>query len=313
MHTERHDPRRGPQWLKRKKGHWQRKGLIFVALFILMALVGCGSGPGIGGTSTPTAQPGQSPVPTSTSSLTPPAVSSPTPAPTSGPGETPTPARPTPTPRPAPSACQTPVGVTPVAAQEIEAGNTSKAQIALTFDAGGPAAPTSRILDILASHQLHTTWFLTGQWAEQNPELVQRVQREGHEIGNHSMTHPDLTTLPDEQVCQELTQADQVISSITGQSTRPYFRPPYGARNDQVRQLAANLGYRTVYWTIDTIDWRSDATPQTITERVMSHLSNGAIILMHAGSDVEAQTLDQLIPLIQQKGYQIVTLTQLLQ
>lgn len=311
MDTERHDQRRWQQWLKRKKGRWQSKGLIFGGLFILVVLVSCGSGPGIGGKSTPTAQPGLSPGPTSTPYVAPTEASNPTPAPTSGPTVTPTPDRPTPSPTSSP--CQTPAGVTPVSALEIDAGNTGKAQIALTFDAGGPAAPTSRILDILASHQLHTTWFLTGQWAQQNPELARRVLREGHEIGNHSMTHPDLTTLSDEQVCQELTQADQVISSLTGQSTRPYFRPPYGARNDQVRQLAANLGYRTVYWTIDTIDWRSDAAPQTITERVMSHLSNGAIILMHAGSDVEAQTLDQLIPLIQQKGYQIVTVTQLLQ
>lgn len=308
MHTERHDPRRGPQWLKRKKGHWRSKGLVVVGLFLLVILVGCGSGPDIGRTSTSTVQPGQSPVATSNPSITPSTTS----GPTSGPTAAPTSVRPTAPPNPVPSACQS-VGVRPVSSQEIDAGNTSKAQIAFTFDAGGPADPTSRILDILASHQLHTTWFLTGQWAKENSALVQRVQREGHEIGNHSMTHPDLTTLSDNQVCQELTQADQVISSLIGKSTRPYFRPPDGARNDKVRQLAANLGYRTVYWTIDTIDWRSDATPQTITERVMSHLSNGAIILMHAGSEVEAQTLDQLIPLIQQKGYQIVTLTQLLQ
>ncbi|HEU5370220.1 MAG TPA: hypothetical protein VFU69_17240 [Ktedonobacterales bacterium] len=79
-----------------------------------------------------------------------------------------------------------------------------------------------------------------------------------------------------------------------------------------MRTLAARLGYRTVYWTIDTIDWRDDATPQSITDRVMNNLSNGVIVLMHAGSAVEAQTLEGLIAKIEQRGYQIVTLTHLL-
>ncbi len=298
-------------WWKQERDPRQHKSVVLIGLFILLTLASCGPGPIIGGKGTPT------PTSSPTFSLTP------TLAPTSVPTTSPTVVRPSPTPIPSPtptptliptpSPCQTPAGVTPVSAQEVDNGNTGNARIALTFDAGGPVGPASRILDILARHQLHTTWFLTGQWAAQNPSLVRRVQQESHEIGSHSMTHPDLTTLSDPQVCNELTQADLTIASITGQSTRPYFRPPYGARNDHVRQLVASLGYHTVYWTIDTIDWRADATPQTITERVMSHLSNGAIILMHAGSEVEAQTLDQLIPLIQQKGYQIVTLTQLLQ
>jgi peptidoglycan/xylan/chitin deacetylase (PgdA/CDA1 family) len=202
--------------------------------------------------------------------------------------------------------------VQPVSSVEIDRGNTSVAQIALTFDAGGPATPTAQILDILAKYHLHVTWFVTGQWAQENPDLLRRVQSDGHEIGNHTMTHPDLTTVSDAQVCQELTQAEQVISGITGHTTRPYFRPPYGARNAHVRALAANLGFRTVYWTIDTIDWRDDATPQSITDRVMNNLSNGVIVLMHTGSTVEAQTLDGLIAKIGQQGYQIVTLTHLL-
>jgi peptidoglycan/xylan/chitin deacetylase (PgdA/CDA1 family) len=199
-----------------------------------------------------------------------------------------------------------------VSSVEIDQGTTSRPQIALTFDAGGPATPTTHILDILAKYHLQVTWFVTGQWAEVNPDLLWRIHTDGHEIGNHTMTHPDLTTLPDAQVCQELTQAEQVISGIIGQTTRPYFRPPYGARTAHVRTLAANLGYRTVYWTIDTIDWREDATPALITERVMKNLGNGVIVLMHAGSTVEAQTLDGLIAKIEEQGYQIVTLTQLL-
>ena len=144
-------------------------------------------------------------------------------------------------------------------------------------------------------------------------DLVRRISNEGYEIGNHTMHHPDLRTLPDQGACTELNQADQVLSSLTGVTTRPYYRPPYGGRDNRVRNLAAHIGYRTVYWTIDTLDWQTTATPASITRIVMDHLTNGAIILMHAGSQVESETLDGLMTKIEQMRYQIVTVTQVLQ
>jgi delta-lactam-biosynthetic de-N-acetylase len=203
--------------------------------------------------------------------------------------------------------------VQPVSPAEIDIGNTGRARIALTFDAGGPSEPTARILDILARHHVRATFFITGDWANLNPDLVRRIHNEGHEIGDHTMHHPDLRTLPDQEVCTELTQAEQVISSLTGVTTRPYYRPPYGGRDDRVRGLAAQVGYRTVYWTIDTLDWQTNATPESITKIVMDHITNGAIILMHAGSQVESETLDGLMTKIEQMGYQLVTVTQALQ
>jgi peptidoglycan/xylan/chitin deacetylase (PgdA/CDA1 family) len=96
-------------------------------------------------------------------------------------------------------------------------------------------------------------------------------------------------------------------------TTRLYYRPPYGGRDNRVRSLAANLGYRTVYWTIDTLDWQTTATPDSITKKVMDNLTNGVIILMHAGSDVEALTLDGLMTKIEAKGYAMVTVSEVLQ
>ncbi len=110
----------------------------------------------------------------------------------------------TPTPQPTLSPCDTPPGVLPVSSAEIDIGNTSQPRLALTFDAGGPSDPTSRILDILAKHHLQVTFFVTGDWANQNPDLVRRIYQDGHEIGNHTMHHLDLRTLPDVQVCSEL-------------------------------------------------------------------------------------------------------------
>ena len=198
---------------------------------------------------------------------------------------------------------------------EIDIGNTSSLlkRIALTFDAGGPSTPTASILDILARHHVHSTFFITGDWANLNPDLVRRIHNEGHEIGNHTMHHIDLRTLSDVEVCNELNQANQVISGMTGVTTRPYYRPPYGGRDNRVRSLAANLGYRTVYWTIDTLDWQTTATTDSITKRVMDGLRNGVIVAMHAGSNVEAQTLDGLMTKIEQQGYQMVTITEVLQ
>lgn len=201
----------------------------------------------------------------------------------------------------------------PVSAAEIDIGNTGGPRIALTFDAGGPSEPTARILDILAQHHVHATFFITGDWANLNPDLVRRISSEGHEIGNHTMHHPDLRTLPDQEVCTELNQADQVLSSLTGVTTRPYYRPPYGGRDNRVRNLAAQSGYRTVYWTVDTLDWQTNATSESITKIVMDTITGGAIILMHAGSQVESETLDGLMTKIEQRGYKMVTVTQVLQ
>lgn len=295
---------------KRLRRHYL--GRILTSILALLLVVGCGGAAGTDG-NTPTPGPTSTSSPratqtgmVATSSPSPPAriTVTPTPIPTR---ET------TPTAQPPTSPCGTPVGVQPVSSEEIDIGNTGRPRIALTFDAGGPSEPTARILDILAQHHVHATFFITGDWANLNPDLVRRIFNEGHEIGNHTMHHPDLRTLPDQGVCAELNQADQVLSSLTGTTTRPYFRPPYGGRDDRVRGLAAHLGYRTVYWTIDTLDWQTNATPESITKIVMDHITNGAIILMHAGSQIESETLDGLMTKLEQMGYQMVTVTQVLQ
>ncbi len=208
------------------------------------------------------------------------------------------------------SSCDTPPDVQPVSAAEIDIGDTTRPLIALTFDAGGPSAPAAQILNVLAKHQVHSTFFITGEWANQNPDLVRRIHSGGHEIGSHTMHHPDLRTLPDQAVCTELSQAEDVIFSLTGATTRPYYRPPYGGRDNRIRALAAQIGYRTVYWTIDTLDWQTTATPDSITKIVMAHIANGVIILMHAGSQVESATLDELMTKIEQMKYQMGTVTQ---
>ena len=204
--------------------------------------------------------------------------------------------------------------VPPVSASEINIGNTSTKQVALTFDAGGDVAPSSTMLSILNRRSVHATWFFTGVWAQQSPVLVRQVANSGYEIGNHTMTHTDLATVANVEECKQLNTADATISRITGRSTtRPYFRPPYGSRDARIRQTAANLGYRTVTWTIDTLDWQTDSTPDRILQIIKDNLKPGAIILMHAGSVSETQALDTVITYLQGQGYSLKTITEIIQ
>jgi len=200
-----------------------------------------------------------------------------------------------------------------VSAAEIARGPTGQRKLALTFDAGADAQALPSILETLRARQLRATFFLTGQFARSSPELVRRIVAEGHELGNHSDTHPDLTTLPDRQVVAELTRAETtVIEAAAGQTTRPWFRPPLGARDERIRNLAAAMGYRTVYWTLDSTDWQEGTTAALVRQRVLQYASDGAIIVFHAGSQVTAEALPSLLDDLIAAGYRPVTLSELL-
>jgi peptidoglycan/xylan/chitin deacetylase (PgdA/CDA1 family) len=143
---------------------------------------------------------------------------------------------------------------------EIERGNTSKRRVALTFDAGASGVPLPKILAALCQAGIRSTFFLTGAWVQENPEGAKAIVADGHEIANHSTTHPDFTTLSDAEIVQELQTTEDIIQKAVGRSSRPYFRPPFGARDKRVLAAAWSVGYRGVYWTIDSGDWREDAT-----------------------------------------------------
>src|SRR5438105_13430907 len=139
---------------------------------------------------------------------------------------------------------------------EVVHGDPSTGIVALTFDAGtegGGAA--AQVLEILRDRGLHVTFFLSGHWVDHNPELVQQIVADGHEVANHSYDHPDLTHLSDAQIVWELDYTDQVISDYASTHTRPYFRAPYGARNSRVLDVAAASGFRSIYWTVDSGYW----------------------------------------------------------
>jgi peptidoglycan/xylan/chitin deacetylase (PgdA/CDA1 family) len=184
--------------------------------------------------------------------------------------------------------------------------------VALTYDAGSGADGAEAILDVLAKHGLKVTFFLTGRFAEQFPALARRIADGGHEIANHSYSHPDLTTLPDEEVLQQIRDGEEAIRQATGRAPAPLFREPYGAFSDHERLLVRQAGYSySIYWDVDTLDWKFPGVEAT-TERIL-RAQPGSIVLMHLNVADSAAASDQAIPVLQERGYEIVPVSRLLQ
>lgn len=198
-----------------------------------------------------------------------------------------------------------------VGGPEIVRGDRDARQVIFTFDGGSGAESGEGILNALEKHGITGTFFLTGKFAEENPELVKKIAREGHEIFNHTYFHPDLTALSDEEIKNELTRADEAIQNLTGKSTKPYFRAPYGARDEHVLKAAAEAGYTSVYWTTDVLDWKESEgmTATAAQARIFGNLQPGAIFLMHIGDTITGTILDGVFSEIKSRGYTVGSLT----
>jgi len=169
---------------------------------------------------------------------------------------------------------------------EVVHGDPTTNIVALTFDAGnegGGAAPA--MLQILRDRGIHVTFFLSGHWVDHNPDLAQQMLADGHELANHSYSHPDLTHPTDDQIVYELDYTDQVVSDITGVHTRPYFRPPFGARNRRVLDVAAASGFRSIFWSLDSGDWLPRATAAAVAGKILRFAEPGDIVVEHVGGD----------------------------
>lgn len=185
-------------------------------------------------------------------------------------------------------------------------------QVALTFDAGATAEPGWDILKTLREHSIRCTFFLTGRFAQRNPELVKAIVAGGHELGNHTFSHPDLRKLNDDAIREELRKAEEVISDIAGISTRPWFRPPFGSRDRRVLSVAAEEGYQCVYWTLDSWDsYKKGITAEEIRERVLGRIRPGGVVLFHIGSRATADALPDILDELDRRGLRCVPVSQL--
>ena len=196
----------------------------------------------------------------------------------------------------------------------ISKGNTQEKVIALTIDDGSDGANFGHILTVLDKHNVKATFFLTGTGAQHHPQHIKNVVAKGHGIGNHSYNHPDFTKISTTEMTSQLNRTETIIKNLTGKSTKPYFRAPYGSTNSTVLNTVGNAGYLfTLHWTIDTLDWTGNSAT-TIYNRVMNNLVPGSIVLMHTGEGASGTVtaLDRIIPAAKSRGYRFVTIAQLL-
>jgi peptidoglycan/xylan/chitin deacetylase (PgdA/CDA1 family) len=194
--------------------------------------------------------------------------------------------------------------------EEISHGDTTKKQVIFTFDAGSGHKSAEGILAALAKHHVKGTFFFTGKWVEANPDLARRIVNGNNEVFNHSYSHPYFTELTPTQINIELEKMDNLLASTTGARTKPYFRPPYGDRDQMVLDAAREAGYQSVYWSVDSLDWRTGETPESVRDRVLPNIHSGAIVLMHVGDTPTGDVLDEILTTIEERGYKIVSLTE---
>jgi peptidoglycan/xylan/chitin deacetylase (PgdA/CDA1 family) len=198
---------------------------------------------------------------------------------------------------------------------------TASSVVALTFDAGANGDGVSSILSTLRRDGVPATFFLTGAFSTSFPDLARSIVSEGHPVGDHTVDHPHLTTLPDAKVVAEVTDAATTIRTVTGTSPLPLFRFPYGESDARTLAVVNGLGYVAVGWTVDTLGWEGTSagiTTTSIVARVVAGLRPGEIVLMHVGSNpddhstLDADALPSVIASVRAAGYSFVTLSALL-
>lgn len=188
-------------------------------------------------------------------------------------------------------------------------GNPDKPMVSFIINVAWGNEYLSDMLKTLKKHHISASFFLEGNWVKKNPDLAKMIVDAGHEVGNHSYTHPDMKRLSAERARMEMIKTNEVIEATTGKKVA-WFAPPSGSYRDETVKIAKGLKMETVMWTVDTVDWQKP-TPDTLINRVMSKVGNGSIILMHP-TESTAGALDRLITLIERKHLTIGTVTDLM-
>jgi peptidoglycan/xylan/chitin deacetylase (PgdA/CDA1 family) len=183
--------------------------------------------------------------------------------------------------------------------------------IAMTFDDGPSATLTPKLLDLLAAHHIKATFFVIGENVAEHPEIVARAAREGHEIGNHSWSHPNFGKMSDQGVRSQLQRTDDAIKNATGQ--RPtLMRPPYGSITArEKRWIHDEFGYRTILWDVDPLDWKRPG-PAVVRSRILKETQPGSIVLSHDIHPGTIEAMPSTFDALEAKGFKFVTVSELI-
>ena len=192
-------------------------------------------------------------------------------------------------------------------------------QLALTYDDGPNDPHTLRLLEVLAKHNVHATFFLIGRYVQQRPDIVREVVKAGHVVGNHTFTHPLLTLKSADEIRQELSDCHSALQEAIGAHSI-LFRPPFGGRRPAVLRIARELGLEPVMWNVTGYDWNAPPSA-TIEQKVSKQIRGGDVILLHDGGHKQmgadrsqtVQATDHLIMKYKAEAYEFVTIPQMLQ
>ena len=183
-------------------------------------------------------------------------------------------------------------------------------QIAITFDAAWGSDKTGDIIEILNENDVKATFFLVGMWVDKNEDLTKKISENGFEIGTHSNTHKDFTKLSGAQIELELSESKRKIESITGKDVK-LFRAPYGAYNNTLIEKCEALNLKTIQWDVDSLDWKGISSGE-IANNILKKVKSGSIILCHNNADHIVDDLKSVLPLLKARGFEFVTVSELL-
>lgn len=194
------------------------------------------------------------------------------------------------------------------------AENTDQKVIYLTFDAGFENGNTPAILDALKKHNVPATFFVVGNFLSDNPDLIKRMVEEGHIVGNHTYTHPDMSKISTmESFSKEIQDVEKLYQEITGKEMIKFYRPPQGKYSEENLKMAKELGYKTFFWSLAYVDWYQDKQPtkEEAFDKLLGRIHPGAVVLLHNTSSTNGQILDELLTKWEEMGYTFKSLDQM--
>ena len=194
------------------------------------------------------------------------------------------------------------------------AADTDEKKIYLTFDAGYDNGNMPSLLNALHKHQVHATFFVVGTLIREKPELIREIVDAGHTIGNHTMTHPDMSGISTKEAFQkQLEDVEVLYKEATGKEMTKFYRPPQGIYSVENLEMAKEMGYHTFFWSLAYVDWYQDKQPskEEAFEKLLGRIHPGAIVLLHSTSSTNASILDELLTKWEEMGYIFGTLEEL--